>query len=105
MGWDYWSLSSFVKRSVKNAVSFIGAFEEAIARYAIRENVEGVICGHIHHPSARQIGGLHYFNTGDWVESLSALVEHPNGKLELLTNLHVPAALSENPAPKIAKVA
>ena len=105
MGWDYWSLSSYVKRSVKNAVSFIGAFEDAIARYALRENVQGVICGHIHHPAARQIGGIQYYNTGDWVESLSALVEHPSGKLELLTHLQVPAPVKEISRPRIAQVA
>jgi UDP-2,3-diacylglucosamine pyrophosphatase LpxH len=105
MGWDYWSLSSYVKRSVKNAVSFIGAFEDAIARYALRENVQGVICGHIHHPAARQIGGIQYYNTGDWVESLSALVEHPSGKLELLTHLQVQAPVKEISRPRIAQVA
>jgi UDP-2,3-diacylglucosamine pyrophosphatase LpxH len=98
LGWEYWSLSAYVKRSVKNAVSFIGAFEEAVTRYASAENVEGVVCGHIHSPTVRKIGPLTYYNTGDWVESLSALVEHQDGRMELLTHL---AASSPVPVPAL----
>ena len=86
-GLGYWSLSAAVKRSVKNAVSFIGAFETAIVRYAERDNVSGVICGHIHSPAIRKIGAFDYLNCGDWVESCSALVEGFDGKIELLTDL------------------
>ena len=71
-------------------MSFIGAFEEAIVRYAKQYRVDGVLCGHIHSPAIRQIGDVAYYNSGDFVESLSALVEHADGRIELLTNL--PAA-------------
>ncbi len=83
-GLQYWSLSAYVKRSVKNAVSFIGAFEEAIVKYARQEDVEGVVCGHIHSAADHSIDGVHYYNTGDWVESHTALVEHADGRIELL---------------------
>lgn len=86
-GLGYWSLSAHVKRRVKNAVSFIGAFEAAIVRYAKQHRVDGVLCGHIHSPAIRQIGEVTYYNSGDFVESLSALVEHADGRIELLTNL------------------
>jgi UDP-2,3-diacylglucosamine pyrophosphatase LpxH len=86
LGLDYWSLSAYVKKSVKNAVSFIGAFEKAIVQYARRDHVEGVVCGHIHTPVIREIDGIAYYNSGDWVESLSALTEDFSGKIELITN-------------------
>ncbi len=86
LGLDYWSLSAYVKKSVKNAVSFIGAFEKAIVQYASRDQVDGVVCGHIHTPVIREIEGIGYYNSGDWVESLSALTEDFNGKIELITN-------------------
>lgn len=84
MGYDYWSLSAFLKYKVKNAVAHIGKFEESIARYASERNADGVICGHIHHPEMRDINGILYVNDGDWVESCTALVEYPDGKLEIL---------------------
>lgn len=83
---DIWSLSAYVKRNVKNAVSFIGKFEEAIVRYAADDKVDGVICGHIHSPIIRQIEGVTYYNTGDWVESMSALLENEEGHIELVTS-------------------
>lgn len=83
---EYWSLSSYVKKSVKNAVAFVGAFEEAIVQYAARDKVEGVVCGHIHTPVIRKIQNTDYYNSGDWVESLSALTEDFDGKIELITN-------------------
>ena len=86
LGLDYWSLSAYVKKSVKNAVSFIGAFEKAIVQYACRDHVEGVVCGHIHTPIIREIEGIAYYKSGDWVESLSALTEDFSGKIELITN-------------------
>ena len=82
---DYWSLSATVKRSVKNAVNFIGKFEEAIVRFAEDDQVAGVVCGHIHSPAIRKIGSTTYFNCGDWVESRTALVEEDDGTIELLT--------------------
>ena len=84
MGLRYWSLSQYLKHKVKNAVSFICDFEETLAAEARRRGVDGVVCGHIHKAEIRDIGGILYCNDGDWVESLSALVEHDDGRLELL---------------------
>lgn len=83
-GLGYWSLSAYVKAGVKNVVSFIGKFEEAIVRYAAEYEVDAVLCGHIHTPSHRVISGIQYWNTGDWVESCSAVVEHFDGRMELI---------------------
>ena len=80
----YWSLSQYLKLQVKSAVSFISAFEVAMVKEARRRNCEGVVCGHIHKPEIRMINGVLYLNDGDWVESISALVEHMDGRLEIL---------------------
>ena len=84
LGFPYWSISAYLKYKVKNAVSFIGDFEAALAGEARRRGVQGIVCGHIHHPEIRDIGGIVYCNDGDWVESCTALVEHFDGRLELL---------------------
>ena len=84
LGLPYWSLSKYLKLKVKRAVSFIGDFEQALAREARRRGVHGVVCGHIHHAELRDIDGILYANDGDWVESLTALVEHLDGRLEIL---------------------
>jgi hypothetical protein len=84
LGFGYWSLSARVKQSVKKVVNVISRFEEAVARYAELHHVDGIICGHIHTPAVRQIRGVQYYNTGDWVESSTALVEHLDGRLELV---------------------
>jgi len=84
MGFGYWSLSAFVKVKVKNALQFIENFEAAVADEARRRGVDGVICGHIHKAEMRLIGGIEYINDGDWVESCTALVEHFDGRLELV---------------------
>ena len=84
LGYPYWSLSAYLKRRVKNAVEYIGSFGEAVAAEARRRGVEGVVCGHIHHAEVREIGDILYCNSGDWVESCTALVEHFNGRLEVL---------------------
>jgi|ERR1700677_749816 len=94
-GREYWSLSSYVKKSVKNAVSFIGQFEEAIVRYSKEYSVDGVICGHIHSPVIRKIENVDYYNSGDWVESCSVLLEDHEGKISLLTNVHPSTAGNE----------
>jgi len=70
-------------------VSFIGKFEEAIVHYARKDEVDGVICGHIHSPIIREIDGVTYYNSGDWVESCSALLEDATGKIELITSFVV----------------
>lgn len=84
LGLPYWSVSKYLKLKVKRAVSFIGDFERAVVREAQRRGVHGVVCGHIHHAELRCIDGIVYANDGDWVESLTALVEHLDGRLELL---------------------
>ncbi len=84
MGLPYWSLSRYLKRKVKRAVSYVGDFEAAVAREARRRGAQGVVCGHIHHAEIREIDGVLYCNDGDWVESLTALVERPDGRLEIL---------------------
>ena len=84
LGLPYWSLSQFLKHRVKNAVSYIGNFEEALANEARRRGFDGVVCGHIHKAEIRDIGGILYCNDGDWVESLTALVELPNGELRII---------------------
>jgi UDP-2,3-diacylglucosamine pyrophosphatase LpxH len=90
----YWSLSAFLKQKVKNAVEFISKFEEAVAHEAKQRGVDGVICGHIHHAEMREINGILYCNDGDWVESCTALVEHANGRMEIIqwtdNTAHVP---------------
>lgn len=84
LGMPYWSFSASLKYWTKRAVQFIADFEEAVARAARAEDVDGVVCGHIHHAEMRTIGGVLYANTGDWVESCTALAEHSDGRLELL---------------------
>ena len=84
LGLTYWSLSAWAKLQVKNAVRFIGAFEGCLAAEARRQGADGVICGHIHHAAAREIEGLIYLNTGDWVESCTAVIEHYDGRMEVV---------------------
>jgi UDP-2,3-diacylglucosamine pyrophosphatase LpxH len=83
-GLPYWSLSAYLKLKVKKAVNFIGDFEFAVAAEARRRGHQGVVCGHIHHAEIRDINGIVYCNDGDWVESRTALVEHQDGRLELV---------------------
>jgi UDP-2,3-diacylglucosamine pyrophosphatase LpxH len=84
MGLSYWSFSAWAKNRVKQAVSFIGAFEQAVADEARRRNVDGIICGHIHQPAQRDFGGVTYLNCGDWVESCTAIGEGFDGTFEIL---------------------
>jgi len=84
-GLPYWSLSQYLKGKVKNAVNYITSFEDALAAEAAKKGLDGVICGHIHKPEIRDINGITYCNDGDWVESLSALVEDETGELRLVT--------------------
>jgi UDP-2,3-diacylglucosamine pyrophosphatase LpxH len=84
-GLPYWSLSAYVKGKVKRAVNFVTAFEAGLAHEAARRGVQGVVCGHIHRAEMREIEGVLYCNTGDWVESCTALVEGADGTLELLS--------------------
>lgn len=79
-----WSLSAYVKRAVKEAVNFIGEYEENVVKEAHRIGVDAILCGHIHHAVIEQRLDVLYLNTGDWVESCTAIVEHQDGRLELL---------------------
>jgi UDP-2,3-diacylglucosamine pyrophosphatase LpxH len=84
LGFEYWSLSQYLKHKVKNAVSFITSFEQALVQEAKRRGFDGVVCGHIHKAEIREIDGILYCNDGDWVESLTALVESHTGHLEII---------------------
>jgi UDP-2,3-diacylglucosamine pyrophosphatase LpxH len=84
LGYPYWSLSAWLKRQVKEAVKAIDRFESALAGEARRRGFDGVVCGHIHHAEMREVHGVLYLNDGDWVESCTALVEHHDGRLELI---------------------
>jgi UDP-2,3-diacylglucosamine pyrophosphatase LpxH len=106
LGLPYWSLSRYLKGKVKRAVSYLGDFEAAVAREARSRGVHGVVCGHIHHAEMRDIDGVLYCNDGDWVESLTALVEHADGRLEIVDwsermAAKLPVAVS-TPAPVVA---
>ncbi len=85
LGFTYWSLSRWAKLKVKNAVNFIGEFERVLVSEAKRHGTDGVICGHIHHPTIQDMQGMTYINCGDWVESCTAVVEHFDGTFEIIT--------------------
>jgi UDP-2,3-diacylglucosamine pyrophosphatase LpxH len=89
LGLGYWSLSSYLKLRVKSAVNFIGEFERKLASEAKRREADGVICGHIHHAASHQFGDIHYLNTGDWVESCTAIGETYDGEFQLIRWLDV----------------
>ena len=84
LGLPYWSISKAAKHKVKNAVEFISHYEEVVARAAAERGVDGVVCGHIHTAEIRQFDGIEYYNDGDWVEGCNALVEHFDGRMEIL---------------------
>ena len=102
MGLPYWSLSAYLKHKVKNAVEYISNYETAVAEEARRAGVDGVVCGHIHHAEVREIDGILYCNDGDWVESCTALVEHFDGRLEILHWTDMRGGLANNPLPLLA---
>ena len=84
----YWSLAGYAKRKVKTAVSFIFDFEDSVIHAAKERGMDGVICGHIHNATLREIDGITYVNCGDWVDSCTAIIEHPDGRLELVEQDH-----------------
>jgi UDP-2,3-diacylglucosamine pyrophosphatase LpxH len=92
LGMPYWSLSSYLKKRVKNAVQYVCAFEDAVAKEAEQRGVQGVVCGHIHCAEIRQIGDITYYNDGDWVESCTALVEARDGTMSIVDWLEVSRA-------------
>ena len=113
LGFGYWSLSQYLKHKVKNAVSFISDFEHVLVREGRRRGFDGVVCGHIHKAQIHTIDGLLYCNCGDWVESLTALVETLEGELKIVTwdSIHAPgervlrwndAETEQEPQPSIA---
>ena len=97
LGLPYWSFSSWAKVKVKQAVNFIGAFQDVLTEEARRSTVDGVICGHIHHAAIEAFGDVQYINTGDWVESCTAVVEHFDGMMEILHWPHIRAESSSLP--------
>jgi UDP-2,3-diacylglucosamine pyrophosphatase LpxH len=114
-GLPYWSLSKYLKLKVKRATSYVGSFERALAREARKRGAHGVVCGHIHHAELRYVEEVLYANDGDWVESLTALAEHADGRLEILdwsqnANWHTGARsnattatvqMGESPVPRV----
>jgi UDP-2,3-diacylglucosamine pyrophosphatase LpxH len=85
LGFGYWSLSKYLKHKVKKAVDFMFQFEINLTDYCKKRGYDGVICGHIHFAEIKEINGVTYMNDGDWVESLTALVEHHDGRWEIIT--------------------
>ena len=100
----YWSFSAWAKLQVKHAVNFIGEFQRVVAEEAKRNDAYGVICGHIHHAVIEDLDGIRYINTGDWVESGTAIAEHEDGTFELITWRTIvetqPAGISVDELPK-----
>lgn len=82
-GKEYFSLSKVIKAKVKGAVSFVDKYEEKLQELAEARKCQGIICGHIHTPADKRVGEVHYLNSGDWVETLSCILEHPDGRMEV----------------------
>ena len=101
LGFPYWSFSAWAKLKVKNAVNFIGDFEEVVSQDAVKHAVDGVICGHIHHATMRDINGVTYVNTGDFVESCSFVAEHRDGRLEVMRWLTLGGAATAAPEAEV----
>ena len=92
MGLRYWSMSKWIKKNTKQAVSYVLNFEKLLADYCKTKGYDGIICGHIHTAEIRDIDGVVYMNDGDWVESLTALVETQSGELKII---HWPRILGD----------
>ena len=84
MGFSYWSLSAYLKNTVKKAVAHLSDYRKLLVQAAREKQVDGVICAHVHHPEISMVDGIAYYNDGDWVESCTALVEHFDGKMEVI---------------------
>ena len=98
----HWSLSAAIKRNLKHAVAYVRDYETAVASYAAEQGFDGVICGHIHVSTQKDIEGVRYINCGDWVESCSAAIEHLDGRMELLGASGVAATYDAQSAPVAA---
>lgn len=110
LGMRYWSLSAFAKKSVKNAVNIVSEFEQSVAHECRRRGLDGVVCGHIHQAEIRDIGGVQYLNSGDWVESCTALGEDFNGRIQVINwvqidHLHESPRVTPLKRPPTKKVA
>lgn len=103
LGLPYWSLAAQIKKHVGTAVEYMRRFEQGMVDMARHAGLDGVVCGHIHHAALKEIDGLLYCNDGDWVESCSALVEHPDGGLELLRWAQIERSAIETVATPITK--
>lgn len=95
LGLSYWSLSKFLKLKVKKACTYISRYEEAVIHEARKQKVDGVVCGHIHQAEHRVCDGIDYYNCGDWVECCTLLVEHLDGRMELIDGLALLDALRQ----------
>jgi UDP-2,3-diacylglucosamine pyrophosphatase LpxH len=84
LGRPPWSLASYLKRKVKNAVKYVSSFEDAASQHALVNGFDGIVCGHVHQATVTEINGVTYANCGDWVESCTALVEHESGRLSVV---------------------
>lgn len=91
-GFGYFSLSAWVKYRVKQAVNFIGQYEDSVAHHCRQRAFDGVVCGHIHHAEIRDIEGIEYLNCGDWVESCTAIIEDQIGQFSIVNWVDEPAA-------------
>ncbi|OSZ65844.1 UDP-2,3-diacylglucosamine diphosphatase [Hydrogenophaga sp. IBVHS2] len=105
LGMPYWSLSQYLKLKVKTALNYVTQFEAAVAAEARRRGLDGVVCGHIHRAEMRMIDGTLYCNDGDWVESLTALVEHMDGRLEIVHWAQTHGAAQPSTAPEPEQLA
>ncbi len=97
-GLPYWSLSAYLKYRVKRVVNYAGNFETLLAAEARKAGADGVICGHIHHASMHDVDGIQYVNTGDWVESGTAVAEHFDGRLEIIRWIDQLRAVQTSPS-------
>jgi len=98
-GKEYYSVSKAIKARVKSAVNFVGEYEQQLQELARKKGCDGIICGHIHTPEDKQVGEIRYLNSGDWVESMTAIVEHRDGRLELVRHVDFMAELAAEVRP------
>ena len=99
-GKEYYSVSKAIKARVKSAVNFVGEYEQQLQEFARKKSCDGIICGHIHTPEDKQVGEIRYLNSGDWVESLTAIVEHHDGRMELIRHEDFMAQLDAEVRPQ-----
>jgi UDP-2,3-diacylglucosamine pyrophosphatase LpxH len=98
----HWSLADYAKRNLHGAARFVSAFEWAVARHGSALNVDGVICGHIHTPAIKRLENVLYLNCGDWVDSCTAIVEHLDGRMELVRHRAVAGSRTTHAEPALA---